>query len=71
MPPLVSTLSTSRLRVALNACPFNHGESGQGMRSRVVRTALMVMSVMGVVLVASTPRAYPMPAPSVGSLRGG
>ena len=46
MPPLVSTSSTRRLRASPNAWPLSHGVSGHGTRSMVVRTALMVMSVM-------------------------
>ena len=48
MPPVVSTSTTSRSRVAPSAWPLSHGVSGHGMRSSVVRTSLMVMSVMEV-----------------------
>src|SRR5580700_7375910 len=47
MPPLVSTSSTSRSRDLPSVWPFIHGSSGHGIRNSVVRTALIVMSVMG------------------------
>src|SRR5262249_48153261 len=47
MPPLVSTSTTRMLRVSPNAWPLSHGSSGHGMRRMVVRTDVMVMSVMG------------------------
>jgi hypothetical protein len=46
MPPLVSTSSTRRLRASPKACPLSHGVCGQGTRRRLMRMAVMVMSVM-------------------------
>ena len=46
MPPLVSTSTTRKLRASPNAWPLSHGVSGHGTRSLVVRTAVMVMSVI-------------------------
>src|SRR5215813_3164486 len=46
MPPRVSTSSTRNSRFAPKAWPLSHGELGHGMRSMVMRTAVMVVSVM-------------------------
>src|SRR5712691_4077911 len=46
MPPLVSTSSTRKVRASPKAWPFSQGVSGHGTRRRVVRIALIVMSVM-------------------------
>ena len=46
MPPLVSTSTTRRLRASPKAWPLSHGVSGHGTRRMLVRTAVMVMSVM-------------------------
>src|ERR1700719_2875117 len=47
MPPLVSTSTTRKLRASPHAWPLSHGVCGHGTRSMVVRTAVMVMSLMG------------------------
>src|SRR5580693_4056514 len=49
MPPLVSTSTTRKLRASPKAWPLSHGVCGHGTRSMVVRTAVMVMSLMGAV----------------------
>src|SRR6266511_548646 len=46
MPPLVSASSTRMLRASPKAWPFSQGLSGHGTRNRVVRMALIVVSVM-------------------------
>src|SRR5580704_9769414 len=46
MPPFVSTSTTRKLRASPKAWPLSHGVCGHGTRSMVVRTAVMVMSLM-------------------------
>ena len=49
MPPLVSTSSTRNVAGVAEGMALEPGRSGHGTRSIVVRTALMVMSVMACV----------------------
>jgi hypothetical protein len=46
IPPRVSTSSTKNSRIGPKAWPLSHGVCGHGMRSMVVRMAVMVVSVM-------------------------
>src|SRR5271167_507576 len=46
MPLLVSTSTTRKPRLSPKAWPFSHGVFGHGTRSIVVRTAVMVRSIM-------------------------